>query len=188
VLIPGGFGVRGAEGKIEAVRYAREKKIPYFGICYGMQMAVIEFARNVLGLPGADTTENRTSAEDPVICLIDSQQQITDKGGTMRLGAQMCSLTKGRARDAYGKDLVSERHRHRYEFNNAYRERLEAAGMHFTGWHREQNLAEVIEIPEHPFFVAVQYHPEFRSKPTKAHPLFAAFVCAALKHQSEGKS
>jgi CTP synthase len=187
ILIPGGFGVRGAEGKIEAVRYAREHKIPYFGICYGMQMAVIEFARNVLKLPGADTTENARDAKDPVICLIDGQQKITDKGGTMRLGAQVCALSKGRARDAYGSDTVSERHRHRYEFNNAYRERFEGAGLHFTGWHHEQNLAEIIEIPDHPFFVAVQYHPEFKSKPTKAHPLFAAFVRAALKHQNEGK-
>ncbi len=188
ILIPGGFGVRGAAGKIETVRYAREHKIPYFGICYGMQMAVIEFARNVLGMKGADTTENLRDTEDPVICLIDEQKNVKSLGGTMRLGAQPCHLTPGRAREAYGKDVVNERHRHRYEFNNDYRERIEAAGMSFTGWHREQNLAEILEIPDHPFFVAVQYHPEFKSQPTKAHPLFAAFVKASLKHGAEGRA
>ncbi len=188
ILVPGGFGARGVEGKITAVRYARENRIPYFGICYGMQMAAIEFARNVLHLPGADTTENNEDAVDPVICLIDEQRKITKKGGTMRLGAQPCTLGPGRARDAYKAEVVSERHRHRYELNNAYRDRLARGGMIVTGVNESLDLAEIIEIPDHPWFVAVQYHPEFKSRPTQAHPLFASFVRAALSHAGDLKA
>ncbi|MFH0947235.1 MAG: CTP synthase [Planctomycetota bacterium] len=185
VLVPGGFGVRGVDGKIGAVKYARENGIPYFGICYGLQVAVIEFARNVLGLAGADTTENRREAVDPIICLLEEQRNVTDMGGTMRLGAQPCSISGGRALEAYGKELVHERHRHRYELNNAYRDRLAEAGMVVTGVNKKLDLAEILEIPSHPWFVAVQYHPEFKSKPTRAHPLFASFVKAALAHRTE---
>jgi CTP synthase len=187
ILVPGGFGIRGVTGKVEAVRYAREGRIPYFGICYGMQMAVIEFARNVLGLAGADTTENRKDTEHPVICLLEEQRDVKGMGGTMRLGAQPCKLSEGRAREAYGADVVMERHRHRYELNNHYREALEAKGMIISGEHEAQHLAEVVEVVDHPFFVAVQYHPEFKSKPTRAHPLFAAFVRSALEHHQRGK-
>jgi len=186
ILVPGGFGLRGVEGKIGAVKYARDQGLPYFGICYGLQVAVIEFARNVLGLPEADTTENNPSAVDPIICLLEEQREVTELGGTMRLGAQPCRILGGRALEAYGRDLVQERHRHRYELNNAYRERLEEAGMRITGVNEQLNLAEIIEIPEHPWFVAVQYHPEFQSKPTRAHPLFASFVKAALAHRTAG--
>ncbi|MBI4882187.1 MAG: CTP synthase, partial [Planctomycetes bacterium] len=168
VLVPGGFGVRGVHGKIGAVRHAREQGIPYFGICYGLQMAVIEVARDLLGLAGADTTENDRNAVDPVICLLEEQRTVTRLGGTMRLGAQPCHVLVGRAREAYGRDHVHERHRHRYELNNAYRERLAEVGLFVTGVNEEQDLAEIIEIPAHPWFVAVQYHPEFKSSPTRA--------------------
>jgi CTP synthase len=188
ILVPGGFGARGVEGKIDASRYAREQRIPYFGICYGMQMAVIDVARHLAGLADADTTENSSSTPHPVICLLDSQQKVVDKGGTMRLGAQPCRILGGRALEAYGQPLVHERHRHRFEFNPAYRERLTQAGLVVTGVHEGLNLAEIVEIPDHPWFVAVQYHPEFKSKPTKAHPLFAGFIRAALAHAREGKS
>lgn len=184
VLVPGGFGLRGVEGKIGAVQYARENGIPYFGICYGLQMAVIEYARNVLGLEGADTTENDADTPHPVICKLEEQRTVTDMGGTMRLGAQPCTLSAGRARDAYGEDLVHERHRHRYELNNKYRDALQAAGMVTTGKNEELDLCEIVEIPDHPWFVAVQYHPEFKSKPTQAHPLFSSFVHAALAHRA----
>ncbi|MBK6939517.1 MAG: CTP synthase [Planctomycetes bacterium] len=185
ILVPGGFGARGVEGKINASQWAREQRIPYFGICYGMQMAVIDVARHVAGLTDADTTENNERTPHPVICLLDSQQQVVDKGGTMRLGAQPCRLLGGHALAAYGQGVVSERHRHRYEFNPAYREILAKAGLVVTGVHDGHDLAEIVEIPDHPWFVAVQYHPEFKSKPTKAHPLFAGFIRAALAHARE---
>jgi CTP synthase len=185
ILVPGGFGARGVEGKINASQWAREQRIPYFGICYGMQMAVIDVARHVAGLADADTTENNERTPHPVICLLDSQQKVVDKGGTMRLGAQPCRLVGGHARAAYGQPVVSERHRHRYEFNPAYREQLAKAGLVVTGVHDGHDLAEIVEIPDHPWFVAVQYHPEFKSKPTKAHPLFAGFIRAALTHARE---
>ena len=181
ILVPGGFGGRGIEGKILAVRHARENAIPYFGLCYGLHMAVIEFARNVCGLAGANSTEIDARTPHPVIALLDEQQRVTDKGGTMRLGSQLCELLPGRARTAYGADEVSERHRHRYEVNNAYRARLEQHGMAVTGRSARLDLAEIVEIPGHPWFVGVQYHPEFRSKPTHAHPLFRDFVAAALQ-------
>ncbi|MCB9898147.1 MAG: CTP synthase [Planctomycetes bacterium] len=180
VCVPGGFGGRGIEGKIEAVRYAREHGVPFLGLCYGLHMAVIEYARNVCGLEDANSTEIDASTEHPVICLLDAQQRVTDKGGTMRLGAQRCRLVNGRARLAYGVDEVEERHRHRYEFNNGYRAQLEEAGMSFTGLGADHDLVEIVELAEHPWFLAVQFHPEFKSKPTACHPLFRDFVRAAM--------
>ncbi len=179
ILVPGGFGGRGIEGKVAAVQFARENGVPYLGLCYGLQMAVIEYARNVCGLEGASSMEIDPETAHPVICLLDEQQRITDKGGTMRLGAQTTKLTAGRARDAYGTEHITERHRHRYEFNNAYREQLGAAGMAFTGIDSDKDLVEIVEVPGHPWFVAVQYHPEFKSKPTASHPLFREFVKAS---------
>ena len=186
ILVPGGFGGRGVEGKMLAVRWARENRIPYFGLCYGLHMAVIEFARHVCGLEGANSTEIDPRTPHPVIALLDEQQRITDKGGTMRLGTQDCRLAPGRARDAYGEELIRERHRHRYEVNPAYRRVLEEHGLACTGINPQRDLVEVIEIPDHPWFVGVQYHPEFRSKPTAAHPLFRDFVKAALEHAQGG--
>ncbi|MGF1578908.1 MAG: CTP synthase [Gemmataceae bacterium] len=181
ILVPGGFGERGINGKIEAIRYARERQIPFLGICLGLQCAVIEFARNVLGLTDANTTEIDSKTSSPVICLLDAQYAIVFKGGTMRLGAYTCDLVDGsRAREAYGESRVQERHRHRYEMNNAYRQELEKNGLLVTGTSPDGKLVEVIEISGHPWFVAVQCHPEFKSKPTKAHPLFRGFVDAAL--------
>ena len=182
VLVPGGFGERGVEGKIRAVRHLREHRIPFFGICLGLQVAVIEYARHVLGLPHANSTEFSGDTPDPVIALMEDQKAVVDLGGTMRLGAWTCVLTPGsRAAAAYGRDEISERHRHRYEFNDAYLDRFAAAGLTATGRHPETGLVEIVEIAEHPWFVAVQYHPEFRSKLTAPHPLFAAFVQAAVQ-------
>jgi len=186
ILVPGGFGGRGVEGKMLAVRWARENRVPYLGLCYGLHMAVIEFARHVCGLEGANSTEIDPRTPHPVIALLDEQQRITDKGGTMRLGTQDCRLAPGRARDAYGEELIRERHRHRYEVNPAYRRVLEEHGLACTGINPQRDLVEVIEIPDHPWFVGVQYHPEFRSKPTAAHPLFRDFVKAALEHAHGG--
>ncbi len=181
VLVPGGFGHRGVEGKIEAIRYAREKRIPFFGICLGMQCATIEFARNALGLAGANSTEFDKATAHPVITLLDEQRNVVDMGGTMRLGAYPCELSAGtRAERAYGESTIKERHRHRFEFNNAYRQAFEDAGMVFAGLSPDGALVEMIEIPEHPWFVACQFHPEFKSKPIRAHPLFASFVQHAL--------
>jgi CTP synthase len=185
ILVPGGFGKRGVEGKIEAVRYAREQRIPYFGLCFGMQIAVIETARNLCGLAGANSSEVDPQTPHPVISLLDEQKKKVDLGGTMRLGAQPCQLKPGHALDAYATPLIRERHRHRYEFNPAYKAQLEASGLVVTGQHEQLHLAEIIERPDHPWFVAVQYHPEFKSKPTKAHPLFDHFIAAALRHQHE---
>jgi len=187
VLIPGGFGERGIEGKILAVRYARENRVPYLGICLGMQMAVIEFARNVLGLDGANSTEFDAATPHPVISLLAEQRQISDMGGTMRLGAYACALPPGtRAREAYDADLVQERHRHRYEFNNAYRESFEDHGAVVAGVNEDRDLVEILEVRDHPWFVAVQFHPEFKSKPVRAHPLFREFVRAAYEKKSGG--
>src|SRR5262245_13437793 len=187
VLVPGGFGYRGIEGKMEAVRYAREKQVPFFGICLGLQCAVIEFARNAVGLEGANSTEFDADTPHPVVCMLDEQYAITDLGGTMRLGAYPCVLKEGsRARQAYGTDVVYERHRHRYEFNNDYREQFAAHGMEVTGASPDGNLAEVVELVDHPWFVAVQCHPEFKSKPTRPHPLFRGFVQVSLARR-EGK-
>ncbi|QDT31084.1 CTP synthase [Thalassoglobus polymorphus] len=187
ILIPGGFGYRGIEGKIKAVQYAREKKIPYFGICLGMQCAVIEYARNVLGLEAANSTEFAADTPDPVICLLEEQKTVSDKGGTMRLGAMPCLLAEGtKSHQAYGQTDISERHRHRFEFNPAYKEQLINAGMRPAGTSPNGNLVEIVEVPEHPWFVAVQYHPEFKSSPLEPHPLFRDFIGASLKkHQSK---
>lgn len=186
ILVPGGFGERGIEGKIEAIRYARERGIPFFGICLGMQCAAIEFARHVVGLVGAHSTEFHKDTPHPVICLLDEQRNITDKGGTMRLGAQPAVLLEGsRAHQAYGTTRISERHRHRYEFNNVYRQQFAAHGFLFSGTSPDGKLVEIIELAEHPWFLAVQFHPEFKSKPTAAHPLFAAFVKAAIQRRQQ---
>ncbi|QDT28095.1 CTP synthase [Gimesia panareensis] len=186
ILVPGGFGKRGIEGKIASVKFARENKIPYFGICLGMQCAVIEFARNVLGLPDAHSTEFNSETSAPVICLLEEQKEITEKGGTMRLGAQDCIITKdSKAHTCYGADSISERHRHRYEFNPEYRTQLIEAGMIPTGTSPNGNLVEIVEIPDHPWYIAVQFHPEFKSKPVSPHPLFAGFVGAALNYHQQ---
>ena len=184
ILVPGGFGIRGTEGKILAVKHARERKIPFFGICLGLQMATIEYGRNVLGLAGANSLEFDEATPHPVVTLMDSQKGVSDKGGTMRLGTYACKLEKGtKARELYGQDLVQERHRHRFEFNNAYRERFEKAGLMVSGTNPELGLVEMIELPNHPHFVGCQFHPEFKSKPFKPHPLFAGFVRAAMAHR-----
>ena len=185
VLVPHGFGARGVEGKIRAIQYIRENEIPFLGICLGMQMACIEFARNVVGLDGANSTEMADDSPHPVIDLMTDQQDVEDLGGTMRLGAYPCVLEPGsRAAEAYGATEISERHRHRWEFNPAYRDRFEAAGMVFSGSSPDGKLAEVVELPNHPFFVASQFHPEFKSKPFDPHPLFEAFVRASGKRQA----
>ncbi|MEZ4803750.1 MAG: CTP synthase [Gelidibacter sp.] len=188
VLVAPGFGERGIEGKIEAVRYVREHNIPFFGICLGMQMAVIEYSRNILGLKDANSTEMNESTSNPVIDLMESQKTITDKGGTMRLGAWDCKLSEGSvAKTIYGTTQVKERHRHRYEFNNAYKKQIEEAGMIATGLNPDTNLVEIIEIPDHNWFVGVQYHPEYKSTVANPHPLFVAFVKAALNYKKEKK-
>jgi CTP synthase len=191
VLIPGGFGYRGIEGKLEAIHHVRDRRIPFFGICLGLQCGVIEFARNVMGLADANSTEMNKDTEHPVVCLLDDQYDITDMGGTMRLGSWPCRLLEGsKAHLAYGQLLVHERHRHRYELNNKYREQLRRNGFLISGTSPDGNLVEVIELKDHPWFLAVQCHPEFKSKPTQAHPLFRAFVEAALErrkgHHNEG--
>jgi CTP synthase len=189
VLVPGGFGYRGIPGKIEAIRYARERGVPFFGICLGLQCAVIEFARNVVGLDDANTTEIERNCRHPVVCLLDEQYDITHLGGTMRLGSYPCVLKEGsHSHRAYGSLLVHERHRHRYEFNNQYRAQFEEHGMDFVGTSPDGNLAEVVELPGHPWYVAVQCHPEFKSKPTQAHPLFRGFIKASLERREQKKS
>ena len=183
VLIPGGFGERGIEGKIQSIRWARENGIPFFGICLGMQCAVIEYARNVLGLEGAHTLEHSPHTPHPVISLMADQEEVDQKGGTMRLGAYDCELVEGTlARKLYGQPLISERHRHRFEFNNDYRAQFEASEMALSGINPKRDLVEIVELPAHPFFVGVQFHPEFKSRPLAAHPVFQGFVGAALEH------
>ncbi|HVI74804.1 MAG TPA: CTP synthase [Anaeromyxobacteraceae bacterium] len=181
ILVPGGFGVRGTEGKILAVRHARERKVPFFGICLGLQMAVIEFARDVLELDGANSLEFDEKTPHPVVTLMASQVGVEDKGGTMRLGSYACRLKEGtKARELYGADLIQERHRHRFEFNNGYRAQFEQAGMIFSGLNPDLGLVEMIELGNHPHFVGCQFHPEFKSKPFRPHPLFAGFIAAAV--------
>ena len=183
VLVPGGFGERGVEGKVLAAKYARENNVPYLGLCLGMQIACIEFARNALGLEGAHSAEFDPKTPHPIIALLDEQQNVTEMGGTMRLGAQACKLSpESKAADLYGTEDISERHRHRYEFNNAYREQFEAKDFVFSGTSPDGNLVELIELKNHPYFIATQAHPEFRSKPVQAHPLFAGFIKAAHEH------
>ena len=182
ILIPGGFGDRGIEGKVESIKYARERGIPFFGICLGMQCAVIEYGRHVLGLTGAHSSEFNKDTPHPVICLLDEQQNITQMGGTMRLGSQPATLmADSKAEAAYGQQSIEERHRHRYEFNNEYRTQFEDGGMVFSGTRPDGGLVEIIEVPTHPWFLAVQFHPEFKSKPLQAHPLFSGFVGAAVQ-------
>ena len=181
ILVPGGFGNRGIEGKMLAARYAREHGVPYLGICLGMQIAVIEFARHVAGLTGADSTEFNPDTPYPVIDLMDDQRGKVQTGGTMRLGGYNCHLENGtKARTLYGESDIIERHRHRFEFNNAYRDRLEAAGLVVSGVNRERGLVEAVELKDHPWFVACQYHPEFKSRPNRPHPLFAGLIGAAI--------
>jgi CTP synthase len=193
ILVPGGFGSRGIEGKIAAVKYARENRIPYFGICLGLQVAVIEFARDVAGLQGANSTEFDKKAQHPVVALItewvnadgetEQRDEGSDLGGTMRLGGQECRLVEGaKAHTLYGRDLIMERHRHRYEVNNNYVDRLQQAGLRVGGWSADDTLVEVVEIPDHPWFVACQFHPEFTSTPREGHPLFFGFISAAIDH------
>jgi CTP synthase len=180
ILVPGGFGVRGVEGKVDAIRFAREEGVPFLGICLGLQCAVIEFARNVCGLVGANSGEFDPATPHPVIDLLPEQKNVTDLGGSMRLGAQPCHLTPGTiAAASYGEHVVYERHRHRYEVNPAYHEVLSSHGLVFSGLSPDGRLVEIIELPGHPFFVAGQFHPELRSRPTRPHPLFRDFVGAA---------
>ena len=183
ILVPGGFGVRGAEGKIAAAGWARQQGVPFFGICLGLQAAVIEFAREVAGLEGAHSTEFVPGPPHPVVDLLPEQRHVTDKGGTMRLGAYPCHLVEGSlARRIYGTDAIEERHRHRLEVNNDYRERLEEAGLRLSGLSPDGKLVEVVEVPGHPWFLGCQFHPEFKSRPTEPHPLFEDFVRAVLAH------
>lgn len=182
ILVPGGFGDRGVEGKIRAIRYARENKIPFFGLCLGMQCAVIEYARNVAGFEGAHSSEFDENTQYPVIDLMEEQVDITEKGGTMRLGVYPCKVMEGtRTHAAYGANMVDERHRHRFEFNNKYLKALTDAGLIIGGTSPSGSLVEIVEVPDHPWFVATQFHPEFKSRPTNPHPLFSAFVEASLK-------
>ncbi len=187
ILVPGGFGDRGTEGKIIAAKYARENKVPYYGICLGLQIAVIEFARNVLKLKGANSIEFNPKPPHPVINLMEEQQGVTEKGATMRLGSYECEITPGSlAHKSYGATTVRERHRHRYEVNNAYVDQLQRGGLIVSGVYRRLNLVEIVELKGHPWFLGTQAHPEFQSKPNKAHPLFAAFVAAAMKNKKGG--
>jgi CTP synthase len=188
IIVPGGFGDRGLEGKVEAVRYCREHKLPFLGICLGMHMVVIEFSRNVLNLKDADTTEASPDTENPVIHIMPEQKDMTTKGGTMRLGLYPCTLKEGSlAAKLYNneKQLVFERHRHRYELNNRYRDEFEQNGLSMSGISPDERLVEIVEIPAHPFFIAVQFHPEFKSRPNRPHPLFAGLVQSALKYNND---
>jgi len=195
ILVPGGFGARGIEGKIATVRYAREHGVPYLGICLGMQVAVIEYARHVAGLENAHSTEFAADTPHPVIALItewqttEGQREVRDarsnKGGSMRLGGQNCRLEPGSlARAVYGQHQIRERHRHRYEFNNCYLDPLKDAGLRFSGWSLDSRLVEIVEIPDHPWFIGCQFHPEFTSTPRDGHPLFCGFIEAARAHRA----
>ena len=184
ILVPGGFGDRGVEGKITTIKYARENKVPFFGICLGMQLAAVEFARNVCGLTGAHSSELDPNTPYPIINLLPDQENVVEMGGTLRLGSYPCTLTEGsQAHKEYGEINITERHRHRYEFNNFYRERLTNKGLVLSGVSPDGRLVEIVELPEHPWFVAGQFHPEFKSRPEKAHPLFAGFIKASLENK-----
>ncbi len=186
ILVPGGFGDRGIEGKISVIHYAREHNVPYLGLCLGMQCAVIEFARNVCGMKNANSTEFNAKTSHPVIDVMVEQRAVHRKGGTMRLGIYPCRLKPGSiAATLYGKQLVEERHRHRFELNPKYRKTLETRGLRISGEYTERRLAEIIELPTHPFFIAVQFHPEFKSRPTRPHPLFRGFIAAALEFKAQ---
>jgi len=199
ILVPGGFGLRGIEGKISAVRFARANRVPYLGICLGLQMAVIEYARDVVGLAEANSTEFDRKAQHPVVALItewvnaegktEQRDETSDLGGTMRLGGQECRLVEGSiAKSLYGRDVIVERHRHRYEVNNNYVDRLQQAGLRVGGWSADDTLVEMVEIPDHPWFVACQFHPEFTSAPREGHPLFSGFINAAVEHAAANQS
>ncbi|WP_438424605.1 CTP synthase [Aquimarina macrocephali] len=189
ILVAPGFGERGTEGKIKAVQYARENKLPFFGICLGMQMAVIEYSRNVLGIKEASSVEVDKNTPHPVIDIMEEQKSITDMGGTMRLGSWDCELMENsKVLEAYGKSMIAERHRHRYEYNNNYKEQLEKAGLRTTGINPKTGLVEIVEIPDHPWFVGVQYHPEYKSTVANPHPLFIAFIRAAVEYSKKDKS
>ena len=186
VLVAPGFGERGLEGKVVAIRYAREKGLPFFGICLGMQMCVVEYARNVLGYKDAASTEVRPETTHPVICLMEDQKSTSIKGGTMRLGAYECRLLKDSlASRIYGSELISERHRHRYEFNSEYLDEFEKAGLKASGRNPQTGLVEVVELPSHPFFIGVQFHPEYKSTPEHPQPIFTAFIKAAMEHRNK---
>ncbi len=188
IVVPGGFGPRGVEGKIAAIRYARENKVPFLGLCLGMQCAVIEFARDVCGMTDANSSEFEPESQYPVIDLMADQEDVTEKGGTMRLGLYPCKLTPNtKARALYGEEIVYERHRHRYEVNNEFRQAMAEKGLVFAGTSPDNRLVEMIEVKDHPFFEATQAHPEFKSRPTRPHPLFRGFVEAAIKHEDERK-
>ena len=189
ILVPGGFGVRGIEGKVRAVRHARENRVPYLGLCLGLQCAVIEFSRNVLGLTGANSVEFDPTAEHRVIDLMESQVGVSDLGGTMRLGVYPAKLMEGSlAKRLYESELIYERHRHRFEVNNRYRSDLESNGLRLSGLSPDDELVEIIELPDHPFFIASQFHPEFKSRPDKPHPFFSGFMAAATKYKASGAS
>jgi CTP synthase len=186
VIVPGGFGPRGIEGKILAAKYARENGVPYFGLCLGMQIAVIEFARNVLGLEDANSAEFDELTKSPVISLMESQKSTENKGGTMRLGEYGCKIQEGTyAHKAYGTEYVLERHRHRYELNNDYRDKLSEQGLVMAGVNEEFDLVEIVEVKDHPWYVGVQFHPEFTSRPNRANPLFRDFITAAIEHEEQ---
>ncbi len=188
ILVPGGFGERGSEGKIAAIRYARENNIPFFGICLGMQMAVVEFSRHVCNIEDAHSSEFHEEAKNPVIHIMEDQKKVKGKGGTMRLGAYPCDLKKDTlARRIYGTDHLSERHRHRFEFNNSYLKKLQTCGLVFSGMNPESGLVEIVELTDHPWFLGCQFHPEFKSRPMEPHPLFESFVGACLKQGQEKK-
>jgi CTP synthase len=186
LLVPGGFGVRGVEGMVEAIREARTSGLPFFGICLGMQTAIIEFARNVCGLDDSHSSEFAPECDNPVISLMESQQHVTDMGGTMRLGAYPCRLARGsRAAEIYGQPEVSERHRHRYEVSNTYRDMFTQHGMKLSGLSPDGQLVEIVELTNHPWFIGCQFHPEFTSTPRAGHPLFSAFIRAAINHSAQ---
>ena len=186
ILVPGGFGERGSEGKIAAIRHARENKIPFFGICLGMQMAVVEFARYVCNIEEAHSSEFHEEAKNPIIHIMAEQKKIKSKGGTMRLGAYPCNLEEGTlARRIYGMENLTERHRHRFEFNNAYRKQLQSCGLTLSGINPDSDLVEIVELADHPWFLGCQFHPEFKSRPMEPHPLFESFVGACLKKRQE---
>jgi CTP synthase len=185
ILVPGGFGIRGIEGKVRAARYCRENKVPYFGICLGLQVAVVEFARHVAGLADANSAEFSPVTPHPVIDLMREQHDVADMGGTMRLGLYPCKVRPGtKGHEAYGEDLIYERHRHRYEVNNAYREQLVDAGLVISGVSPDERLVEMVELPDHPWFVGNQGHPEFKSRPTRPAPLFRDFIGAAVAYKN----
>lgn len=189
IIVPGGFGKRGIQGMIDSIKYARENKVPFFGICLGMQMAVVEYARNVLGIADANSSEFNKHGANSVIDIMDDQKDIENKGGTMRLGLYPCKLLEGsKARKIYGEALIYERHRHRWEFNNFYRSRLEEAGLKVAGLSPDERLVEIVELPEHPWFIGVQFHPEFKSRPNKPHKLFADFIRASLENKENKKT